>query len=97
MWKIKERIDRISQTTIIEPDGFSGWTLEAKPTGYGGIEIEVNGIVVADKDNGGKLDYNFVKKDVRWNDTIKIICRNPSKQSATFDVVLKRYYYTEEK
>lgn len=97
MWKIKERIDKISQTTIIEPDGFSGWTLEAKQTNYASAEIEVNGIVVAGSDFGGKLDYNFVKKDVRWNDTIKIICRNPSNQSATFDVVLKRYYYTEEK
>lgn len=76
------RIDKITKSMVINPDGFGGWMVQ----NTGATPIVVFGITL---NTGEKLDYLTLQPYVRWNTPITITMQGTSEDSA----VLHRLIY----
>lgn len=68
-YKAQLRIDTIKESTIIMPDGFSGWRLQ----NTGLWPITAMGITI---DKGEVLDYLSLQPNVIWDTPINVVIPN---------------------
>ena len=76
------RVDKITKSTVVNPDGFGGWMVQ----NTGATLISVFGITLG---TGEKLDYLDLQPYVKWNTPITITMQGTAEDSA----VLHRLIY----
>ena len=98
MYKLTTKTEHITESCVIEADGFSGW----RCINLGSDDVVVNGMPLMGADNYGydktnhelKQDLDFMTfddKDVVWDEPIKVIFSYTP--STTRDLLLIRNKY----
>ncbi len=64
-YRLLLRVDTLTQSTLVNPDGFGGWLVQN--TGRG--KVKVLGVTLAE---GEKLDYTTLQPSVQWETPISI-------------------------